>query len=63
MDNENIVAIVAMNEEKEKVSSGDSPVFLADDAAEQERLCLLLARIMGGVVHDLENGIYIIVKH
>ncbi|CFX21225.1 Uncharacterized [Syntrophomonas zehnderi OL-4] len=61
IDNDTIVAVVAMDEEK--VSSGDSPVFLAKNAEEQERLCLLLSRIMGGVAHDLENGVYIIVKH
>lgn len=39
------------------------PLFLAASSEEQQRTSLLLARIMGGIVHDLENGVYIIVKH
>lgn len=57
---ENILAAVVLDENK---VSGDSPIFLAANAEEQQRTSLLLARILGGVVHDLENGVYIIVKH
>lgn len=42
---------------------GGCPLFLAANPEEQQRTSLLLARIMGGIVHDLENGVYIIVKH
>lgn len=45
------------------VGPGGAPVFLAHSQEEQERLALLLARITGGVPHDLENGVYIVVKH
>lgn len=46
-----------------KVGDGGCPIFFALDQQEQEKVSLLLARILGGVVHDLENGVYIIVKH
>ncbi len=59
--NEYILAIVTGD--MSKVQSGGCPVFLAADRKEQERISLLLARILGGVVHDLENGIYFICKH
>lgn len=55
-----ILAIVATDPEKVR---GSCPIFLAGNAEEQHRISLLLARIMGGIVHDLENGVYIIVKH
>lgn len=45
------------------VAGGGAPVFNASDAGEQEKMATHLARIMEGVVHDLENGIFIVVKH
>lgn len=64
MDNglkEYILAVVC--QDMGKVNPGGCPVFFAANNEEQERTSLLLARIMGGIVHDLENGLYIIVKH
>ncbi|MGI6453840.1 MAG: capping complex subunit for YIEGIA [Syntrophomonadaceae bacterium] len=46
-----------------KVKSGICPVFLAESQDEQEKICLYLARILGGIVHDLENGVMFICKH
>lgn len=45
------------------VGSGGAPVFIARDRGEQDRIATYLARITEGVVHDLENGVYILVKH
>jgi len=45
------------------VQGGGTPVFLARDQTEQDRIATYLARITEGVVHDLENGVYILVKH
>ncbi len=42
---------------------GGAPVFVARDKEEQDRIATYLARITAGVVHDLENGVYILVKH
>ena len=39
------------------------PVFVANESGPQKRLVLMLARILGGNVHDLENGVFIICKH
>jgi hypothetical protein len=55
-----ILAAVCLD--KDKVG-GACPVFFAASQEEQLKTCLLLARILGGIVHDLENGIFIIVKH
>ncbi len=58
---EYILAIVTCD--MNKVKGGGCPVFLATEQQEQERISLYLARILGGVVHDLENGVYFICKH
>ena len=54
--------LAAVCQQRDKVG-GACPVFFAADPEEQRQTSLLLARISGGVVHDLENGVYIIVKH
>lgn len=59
--NDYILAIIAL--EADKVKAGGCPVFLAKNQEEQERMSLLLARILGGMVHDLENGVFFIVRH
>lgn len=55
-----ILAMVTTDPDKVR---GSAPLFLASNPEEQQRISLLLARILGGIVHDLENGVYIIVKH
>lgn len=45
------------------VTGSGCPVFYAADPAEQQRLSLLLSRVLGGSVHDLENGVLFISKH
>ncbi len=42
---------------------GGVPIFLARSEGERDRIAKYLARITEGVVHDLENGVYILVKH
>ncbi len=56
-----ILAVIALD--PARVSGGGAPVFHAVNKEEQDKIALYLARITEGVVHDLENGIYILVKH
>lgn len=56
-----ILAIVTTD--ANKVSAGGCPVFHVSSQEEQEKVSLLLARILGGVIHDLENGVYFIFRH
>jgi hypothetical protein len=58
--NESILAIVSI---KEEIVAGGAPIFYAQDRQEQERLALFLSRILKAMVHDLENGVFILVKH
>ena len=56
-----ILAVVTLDEKK--IIPGGVPIFMAEDQKELEKTSLLIAKITTGMVHDLENGCYIIVKH
>lgn len=55
-----IAAIVTLRKD---LAGGGVPVFPAETEEEREQVARLLAKILRGVVHDLENGVYIIVRH
>ena len=57
-----ILAIVALKSSKDKFTAS-IPSFWADSSDEAGHLCLLLSRVLKGMTHDLENGIYLIVRH
>lgn len=59
-DGPRITAVVTLH--KDSVHGG-VPVFAVENEQQRERVSVLLARIMRGVVHDLENGAYVIVRH
>ena len=62
--NKLILATVALQEaEKRVLAGGLGGVYIARDREEQQRIALYLSRITEGVVHDLENGMLIIVRH
>lgn len=46
-----------------KTVSGGVPIFFARDDKEQERIAIYIAKSLDAMVHDLENGTYIVVKH
>ncbi|QGT99838.1 hypothetical protein SYNTR_1245 [Candidatus Syntrophocurvum alkaliphilum] len=56
-----ILAIITIN--KDLVGGGGCPIFYAEDEEQQRYIALLLSRILGGIVHDLENGVYFIARH
>ncbi len=60
--NDTILAAVTTDAYADKVQ-GSVAIFIAENTAEQERTAMLLSRIMRGMSHDLENGVYIIVRH
>ena len=55
-----ILAVVTLNMDR---VAGGAPVFLAQNEEERERIALYIARTLDAMVHDLENGTYIIVRH
>ena len=58
-----ILAVVVQKEGRDKVGGCGTPVFYAEDQEEQDKIATYLSRITSGVIHDLENGVYIIVRH
>lgn len=46
-----------------KLVDGAVPIFLAKDEEEREKLATFISRSLDAMVHDLENGCYIIVRH
>lgn len=57
-----ILAAVVSWENIDKVH-GMNSVFIAEDSLEQQRIAMLLSRILKAMAHDLENGVIIIVQH
>lgn len=57
-----ILAVITSKYNKEKVGGG-APIFYTEDENEMEKISMLLARLTLGMVHDLENGVKIIIKH
>jgi hypothetical protein len=55
-----ILAVVTAYPEKVR---GNVAVFITENDQESEHVALLLSRVLMAMVHDLENGVYIIVKH
>lgn len=55
-----IVAVVTCSRE---VAGGGVPVFFARTEQEREQVARLLAKILRGTIHDLQNGAYVIVRH
>ncbi len=59
--NKFILAIITS--EPDKVSGGGTPVFISRNIEEQDNIATILARVTEGVIHDLGNGVYILIKH
>lgn len=55
-----ILAVVTLNMES---VSGGAPIFFARDEEEQEKIVRYISNVLDAMVHDLENGTYIVVKH
>ncbi len=49
--------------EDKTVAGGGAPIFYVSSPEEKERLARYISRITQGMVHDLTNGVYIIVRH
>ncbi|NMB00510.1 MAG: hypothetical protein GX971_03160 [Firmicutes bacterium] len=56
-----ILAVVT--NEQGKVDGGGAPIFYAKDEEELTELALLIAKFLGAAVHDLHNGVLVIVRH
>ncbi|NLF45392.1 MAG: hypothetical protein GX581_04880 [Syntrophomonadaceae bacterium] len=59
--NDFILAIVTLDDTL--INGGGCPVFIAANEEQQQKIGLYLSKILGGVVHDLENGVFLICGH
>lgn len=57
-----ILAVVVTRQNMDKVQ-GMNCIFIAEDWLEQQRIAMLLSRILKAMTHDLENGVMILVQH
>jgi len=55
-----ILAIVTTNRER---VGGSAPIFYVDNQEELEKVATYLSRIFMAAIHDLDHGVYILVKH
>lgn len=55
-----ILAVVSLKMDQ---VAGGAPIFFVSSEEEREQVALYLAKTLDAMVHDLENGTYIIVRH
>ncbi|HPT84138.1 MAG TPA: hypothetical protein PLM25_09615 [Limnochordia bacterium] len=55
-----ILAVVATDQTQ---VGGGAPIFYARSEEEKTQLALLIAKILGAAVHDLHNGVLVVVQH
>lgn len=56
-----LIAVVTLD--PGKVLTGGATVFVAATPDEREKVARYLGRILDAQVHDLENGVYVVVRH
>lgn len=55
-----VLAVITSDSSK---VGGGAPIFFAQNQEEAETLGAMVSAIFGAAVHDLNNGVLIIVKH
>lgn len=55
-----ILAVVTT--EPTKVDGG-APIFYTSTPEEMTQVALLIAKVLGAAVHDLQNGVLVVVRH
>lgn len=56
------IVCVVTDEEHRNVAGGGVPIFYVRDQAAKERTALLISRTVQGIVQELENGAFLILK-
>lgn len=55
-----LLAVVTTNKE---AVGGDIPIFFATNPEDQARVANSLSRILKAMVHDVGDGVFIVVRH
>lgn len=59
----NVILAVVVRKDKAKHITGSVMIYIANDDDELEEISGLISRICTGMVHQLSEGVRIIVKH
>lgn len=59
--NEYTLAIITTD--KDMKSGGSAPIFYVKDNKELQNRAMLMAKCVGGMVHEITSGTLIVVKH
>lgn len=57
---EELLAVVTINKE---AVGGDIPIFYASNPEDQAKIANSLSRILKAMVHDIGDGIFVLVRH
>ncbi|MBO8126206.1 MAG: hypothetical protein H0Z38_03105 [Firmicutes bacterium] len=57
-----IIAVVTTRDKADAVT-GDIPVFVAADPQEKLAISTTLSRTTRSMIHELPNGVYILIRH
>lgn len=60
MPREEIVAIIAASRE---LTGEAGPVVFCSDPSERQRIARYISRVTSGMVHDLGNGVLMVIRH
>lgn len=55
--------LAVITDEESAIEPGWAPVFRIRDEGERQRVAQYIGTITLGMVHDLRNGTYLVVKH
>lgn len=56
-----IIAVITYN--KDRVTGGGCPIFIVENKEEAETMGLYVAKATLGMIHDVGNECYIVVRH
>ncbi len=57
------VMFAVVTSKKEAVQGGMAPIFYAEDETERDRIAMWISRITNANVHDLHNGVLILITN
>lgn len=60
MGQEEFLAVVTMNKE---AVGGDIPIFFASNKEELAKVASTVAKVLRAMVHEVGDGVYMIVRH
>lgn len=63
MDINDAILAIVVKEDKESKVGGGAPIFVAEDDEELEQMSMLISRLTMSMVHEISDGVRILIKH